>query len=211
MVIAKGNFPAGRSPRPHPPAGQIQIFGVLRTRRAWRGDGLLYAYGRRRTRGVGRPILTTLLLDTHVWASSLTDDQGAISDPARRWIAAANSIVVSAISFFEIAQETRASESGRRWRSRKWTGWRSSFRTRRDGSSARTGGLPGGGAARLAAPRPFSTGSWRRPRFGAESRSCPPTRSLTDLSSEFGDRASVEALRAYPAERLEQAVASLNP
>ncbi len=55
---------------------------------------------------MGRPILTTLLLDTHVWAWSLTDDR-RISDPARRWIAAADSIVVSAISFFEIAQKVR--------------------------------------------------------------------------------------------------------
>jgi PIN domain nuclease of toxin-antitoxin system len=50
--------------------------------------------------------LTSLLLDTHVWAWSLTDDQ-RISDRARTQMATADSILVSAITFFEIAQKTR--------------------------------------------------------------------------------------------------------
>ncbi len=55
---------------------------------------------------MGRPVLTTLLLDTHVWTWSLTA-YNRISDTARRRIAAADSIVVSAITFFEIAQKVR--------------------------------------------------------------------------------------------------------
>ena len=157
---------------------------------------------------MGRPILTTLLLDTHVWAWSLTDDR-RISDPARRWIAAADSIVVSAITFFEIAQKVRIGK----WPEMAPQVDRLAELLANQGATA----LPLEPADCLAAGRldwphrdPFD-------RFLAatalrrQSRSCPPTRSLTDWSSEFGDRASVEALRAYPAERLEQAVASLNP
>lgn len=55
---------------------------------------------------MGGSPLTTLLLDTHVWAWSLTDDR-RISDRARRAIADAQTIFVSAISFFEIAQKVR--------------------------------------------------------------------------------------------------------
>ena len=55
---------------------------------------------------MGRPILTTLLLDTHVWAWSLTADH-RISDTARRGLRPRNLIVVSAITFFEIAQKVR--------------------------------------------------------------------------------------------------------
>lgn len=47
-----------------------------------------------------------LLLDTHVWAWTLTDDR-RISDRARRAIAEAFTIIVSAISFYEIAQKVR--------------------------------------------------------------------------------------------------------
>ena len=50
--------------------------------------------------------LTTLLLDTHVWAWSLTNDR-RISDRARKEMVEAQTILVSAISFFEIAQKVR--------------------------------------------------------------------------------------------------------
>ena len=53
---------------------------------------------------MGGSLLTTLLLDTHVWAWTLTNDR-RISDRARKEIAEADAIVVSAISFFEIAQK----------------------------------------------------------------------------------------------------------
>jgi PIN domain nuclease of toxin-antitoxin system len=55
---------------------------------------------------VGGSSLTTLLLDTHVWAWSLTDDR-RISARARDEMAEARTILVSAISFFEIAQKVR--------------------------------------------------------------------------------------------------------
>jgi PIN domain nuclease of toxin-antitoxin system len=55
---------------------------------------------------VGGTRLTTLLLDTHVWAWSLTNDR-RISDRARREMVEAQTILVSAISFFEIAQKVR--------------------------------------------------------------------------------------------------------
>ncbi len=55
---------------------------------------------------MGGRLLTSLLLDTHVWAWSLTDDR-RISDRARRAIVDAETIYVSAISFFEIAQKAR--------------------------------------------------------------------------------------------------------
>jgi PIN domain nuclease of toxin-antitoxin system len=55
---------------------------------------------------VGGTRLTTLLLDTHVWAWSLTNDR-RISDRARREMVEATTILVSAISFFEIAQKVR--------------------------------------------------------------------------------------------------------
>ncbi len=55
---------------------------------------------------MGGSLLTTLLLDTHVWAWTLTNDR-RISDRARKEIAEADAIVVSAISFFEIAQKVR--------------------------------------------------------------------------------------------------------
>ncbi len=53
---------------------------------------------------MGGALLTRLLLDTHVWAWSLTDDQ-RISERAREEMAEAQTIVVCAISFFEIAQK----------------------------------------------------------------------------------------------------------
>jgi PIN domain nuclease of toxin-antitoxin system len=55
---------------------------------------------------MGGARLTTLLLDTHVWAWSLTNDR-RISDRARREMVEAQTILVSAISFFEIAQKVR--------------------------------------------------------------------------------------------------------
>ena len=55
---------------------------------------------------MGGTILTALLLDTHVWAWTLTDDR-RISERARKEIAEASTISVSAISFFEIAQKVR--------------------------------------------------------------------------------------------------------
>ena len=55
---------------------------------------------------MGGTRLTTLLLDTHVWAWSLSDDR-RISDRARREMVEAQTILVSAISFFEIAQKVR--------------------------------------------------------------------------------------------------------
>ena len=53
---------------------------------------------------MGGARLTTLLLDTHVWAWSLTNDR-RISDRARAEMIEAHTILVSAISFFEIAQK----------------------------------------------------------------------------------------------------------
>jgi len=55
---------------------------------------------------LGGAFLTALLLDTHVWAWTLTDDR-RISDRAREAIAEADTVMVSAISFFEIAQKVR--------------------------------------------------------------------------------------------------------
>ena len=55
---------------------------------------------------MGGARLTTLLLDTHVWAWSLTNDR-RISDRARAEVIEAQTILVSAISFFEIAQTAR--------------------------------------------------------------------------------------------------------
>ena len=55
---------------------------------------------------MGGTRLTTLLLDTHVWAWSLTDDR-RISKRAREAITEAETILVSAISFFETAQKVR--------------------------------------------------------------------------------------------------------
>jgi PIN domain nuclease of toxin-antitoxin system len=55
---------------------------------------------------VGGALLTTLLLDTHVWAWSLSNDP-RISGRARERIVEARTILVCAISFFEIAQKVR--------------------------------------------------------------------------------------------------------
>jgi PIN domain nuclease of toxin-antitoxin system len=55
---------------------------------------------------MGGARLTTLLLDTHVWAWSLTNDR-RVSDRARKEMVEAQTILVSAISFFEIAQKVR--------------------------------------------------------------------------------------------------------
>ena len=47
-----------------------------------------------------------VLLDTHAWVWSLTDDP-RLSMPARAGIAAADAVRVSPISFFEIGQKVR--------------------------------------------------------------------------------------------------------
>lgn len=50
--------------------------------------------------------MSAVLLDTHVWAWSLTDDS-RLSKGARRAIETAKTVYVSPISFFEIAQKVR--------------------------------------------------------------------------------------------------------
>jgi PIN domain nuclease of toxin-antitoxin system len=55
---------------------------------------------------VGGAQLTAILLDTHVWAWSLIDDPH-LSRRIREAFASADDIIVSAISFFEIAQKVR--------------------------------------------------------------------------------------------------------
>lgn len=50
--------------------------------------------------------MTAVLLDTHTWAWSLTDDP-RLSARARAAITGAGSVEVSPISFFEIAQKVR--------------------------------------------------------------------------------------------------------
>jgi PIN domain nuclease of toxin-antitoxin system len=47
-----------------------------------------------------------ILLDTHVWAWSLTDT-GSLSMPAREAIASAAAVYVSPVTFFEIGQKVR--------------------------------------------------------------------------------------------------------
>jgi PIN domain nuclease of toxin-antitoxin system len=48
----------------------------------------------------------TVLLDTHAWAWTLTDDR-RLSSPARALIVQAEAVFVSPISFFEIGQKVR--------------------------------------------------------------------------------------------------------
>jgi PIN domain nuclease of toxin-antitoxin system len=55
---------------------------------------------------VGGAQLTAILLDTHVWAWSLID-YPHLSQRTREAFASADDIIVSAISFFEIAQKVR--------------------------------------------------------------------------------------------------------
>ena len=50
--------------------------------------------------------MTTVLLDTHTWAWSLPGD-ARLSKPALAAISAADTVLVSPISFFEIAQTVR--------------------------------------------------------------------------------------------------------
>ena len=50
--------------------------------------------------------MTAVLLDTHAWAWSLSGD-GRLSGPAADAIEAADTILVSPISFFEIARKVR--------------------------------------------------------------------------------------------------------
>ena len=87
---------------------------------------------------MGGALLTTLLPDTHIWAWTLTDDR-RISDRARRAIAEASTIIVSAISFHEIAQKVRlgkwpemrrkSSGCGTFWTAKGPWPWRSKPRT----------------------------------------------------------------------------------
>ena len=55
---------------------------------------------------MGGAQLTAILLDTHVWAWSLIDDPH-LSLRTREALASADDVLVSAISFFEIAQKVR--------------------------------------------------------------------------------------------------------
>jgi PIN domain nuclease of toxin-antitoxin system len=55
---------------------------------------------------VGRRPLTNVLLDTHSWAWSLAGDE-RLSKPAFAAMKAADSVLVSPITFFEIAQKVR--------------------------------------------------------------------------------------------------------
>jgi PIN domain nuclease of toxin-antitoxin system len=50
--------------------------------------------------------VTAVLLDTHSWAWSLADDE-RLSQPARAAIQTADTVLVSPITFFEIAQKVR--------------------------------------------------------------------------------------------------------
>lgn len=50
--------------------------------------------------------MTGVLLDTHAWIWSLTDDP-RLSAPGRRAIDAAEAVYVSPISFFEVGQKVR--------------------------------------------------------------------------------------------------------
>ena len=60
----------------------------------------------RLTCSYGRAALTRVLLDTHAWAWSLSDDP-RLSMPSLDLIASADAVFVSPISFFEIAQKVR--------------------------------------------------------------------------------------------------------
>ncbi|BDV35710.1 type II toxin-antitoxin system VapC family toxin [Methylocystis iwaonis] len=51
-------------------------------------------------------VLSAVLLDTHAWAWSLTDDP-RLSEAARRAIGSAGVVYVSPITFYEIAQKVR--------------------------------------------------------------------------------------------------------
>lgn len=53
--------------------------------------------------------VTTVLLDTHTWAWSLAGD-ARLSKPALAAINAADTVLVSPITFFEIAQKVRLGE-----------------------------------------------------------------------------------------------------
>ena len=50
--------------------------------------------------------MTGILLDTHAWVWTLTDPS-RVSPPAREAIEAADAVLVSPVSFFEIAQKVR--------------------------------------------------------------------------------------------------------
>lgn len=55
---------------------------------------------------MGRRSVTAVLLDTHAWAWSLSGD-GRLSRPALAAIEAADTVLVSPITFVEIAQKVR--------------------------------------------------------------------------------------------------------
>ena len=55
---------------------------------------------------MGGAELTAVLLDTHVWAWTLIDEPH-LSPRTRQALASADDVIVSAISFFEIAQKVR--------------------------------------------------------------------------------------------------------
>lgn len=55
---------------------------------------------------MGGATLSAVLLDTHAWAWSLTEDS-RLSDRSIAAMSAAETVYVSAISFFEVAQKVR--------------------------------------------------------------------------------------------------------
>ncbi len=57
----------------------------------------------------GKVAAPSILLDTHVWAWSLTGSE-RLSRPAHAAIGAAGTVLVSPITFFEIAQKVRLGE-----------------------------------------------------------------------------------------------------
>ena len=57
--------------------------------------------------------MTAVLLDTHAWAWSLAGDD-RLSKPALAAIEAADTVLVSPITFFEIAQKVRLGKCQRR-------------------------------------------------------------------------------------------------
>ena len=161
MVIAKGEKPVVRLvPIPQ---GKFR-FGVLEPGALGDGPDFLAPLDEEELAAWEGELLTSLLLDTHVWAWSLTNDR-RISDRARREIVDADAIYVSAISFFEIAQKVRR-ENGPKWR-RTWidcpNSWKASAQSRRR-SRRRTACRRAPWIGRIAI---HSINSWRRPRCAA--------------------------------------------
>ena len=149
VVIAKGDKPVVRLvPIPQ---GKFK-FGVLEPGALGDGPDFFAPMDEDELAAWEGTLLTTLLLDTHVWAWTLTNDR-RISDRARREIADADTIFVSAISFFEIAQKVRIG---------KWPEMAPDVdrlpelleSQRAIAASLETRGLPDGGRHGLAASRP---------------------------------------------------------